>query len=441
LLFLLGGGWLLACSAGESARRERPFSAGEEDIRGSWFAAMGDEFNGLLQTTGRGLSLTDISGDCWGQVNSQRAVFLRRPRYRGNYYLQVRVSGFIPGEPYAQVGVVAWGDQDHYVRNMVGFQPGGFECLAELSGAPSTRGILRFFPLAHPVQCFLRLEVLGRSIRGYHSYDGRIWFNTGAFTLPEEKTTDEYLEGIGIIGVGGGMAQPPVFSEWAEAPLPAYSDDDFAGLSPGPQWMLGQTNGGWGSGETTWWQHEGKLWIRPHSGADVFINHELYPFAACPAPRDASWEVEIKLCGMDPRTRGLFNKSGVVLWQDSGRYVCLAAVKDRDYDQMYCEAVAWCPQAGSSPLICLEGFRPRRPTDVYFRLRRASVRRYTASASYDREEWFTMGSFLMFMPEPEIRLFASGDVNLQHRAGFDHVAAFDYIRRVGPTRDGDHSEK
>lgn len=426
LSFFLSPG-VFAFSASQ-VHKDSLIYSNDEPMRAVWQPAMGEEFASLLERTGQGVRLTDLSGDCWQDINTQRAVFLRKPAFEGDYYFQVEIGEFVPEDRFAQAGLVLWADEDHYVRNTLGFCPPGLEGLGEFGGRPISKGVYRIFPRRHPQRCLLRLEVLNRTVRTYFSYDGKRWYCTGGFSLPRGTSTKELFKGIGLQGVAGKMVQAPLFSRWEEGPLTEYRDDDFSGEAIGSHWLLGQTNGGWGSDAARWEQQDGILWIHPFPGADVYFYQENYPFAAMAAPRAASWEIELKLAAFDPGAKGLWNKAGVILWNDSYHYLYLAAVADQEQDQMYCEALACGAERAEPSALFTEGFRERTKTDVFFRARRLSPHQYTLTASYDREHWMHLGAFSIALDEPQIRLFVSGDISVQYPRDYNFAAGFDFIR-------------
>jgi len=401
-----------------------------EQMRTIWQPAMGEEFAPLLQRSEQGVQLTDISGDCWSDTNTQRAVFLCQPALKAPAYIQVEVSEFVPEDRYAQVGLVAWADEDNYIRNTIGFCPPGSEALAEFNGRTSSQGIYSSYPRGDSQRCLLRFDILNNAIRCYLSYDARHWYCTGGFTLPNSRTVGEFFKGFGLLGVGGRMKQAPQFTNWEKGPLPRYRDDDFSDSVIGDHWTLGQTNGSWCSEQVQYYQNNGMLSIHPFSGSDIYLYYEQYPFAAMETPRANSWEIEIKLVAFNPQAKGLWNKAGIVFWEDNRHYLCEAVVADQEEDQMYFEVLACGASTSKGLAIINEGFQERTVTDVYFRIGKVSPGHFHLQASYNEKTWHSLGSFSAPFNNPQIRLFASGDVNIQYPEDYDFSASFDYVKRL-----------
>ncbi len=254
------------------------------------------------------------------------------------------------------------------------------------------------------------MEVYERSVRTYISDDGKYWFASSGISFPENTASEDFIKHIGIIGVGGDMAGKPIFSAWEEKAFSrVYRNDDFSGRSLHRHWMLGQTNSGWGSEQVEFEQNNGTLAIHPFSGSDVYLGNENYPFAASPSPREKTWIIEVKIQNFDPRSPGKWNKGGVVLWRGNRHYAVLALVKDEDRDQMYFETLVM----GGFYSVKTRGFAAREKTDAFLRFEKLGKNRFSFQASYDRKNWFDLGEYHASLYEPQIRLFASGDIKSQ----------------------------
>jgi len=396
----------------------------------TWTAASGPQCNSLLEATDRGLSLNDIHGDTYENANTQKALFLKKPVRPDRFWFKARIEGFQPVSIFAQCGLVVWNDQDNYIRHTIGFDPPAREALSEFSGKVISRGLFRIYPRTNPQKTFLKLEIMERSVRAFVSDDGEYWFVPGGFSLPRKKTARDFIKGIGILGVGGDMAGKPVFSEWEEGAPGVYQDDDFSGQSLNPQWMLGQTNSGWGRDQVRFEQKNGKLSIHPFSGSDIYLGKENYPFASIPAPRGGDWEIEVKIAGFDPRSPGKWNKGGVVLWWGNRHYAILSLVKDEDSDQIYFESLVMGAKSHFFGSIRTEGFASREKTDAFFRIGKKEGKAFLLRASYDRNHWFDLGKYQIELDEPQVRLFSSGDIQIQYPDEFSFDVQFDYIRKI-----------
>jgi len=346
------------------------------------------------------------------------------------------VSEFNPPERYGQAGLVAWKDQDHYIRATMGFNPAGVECLGEFGGQTSSRGVLSIFPEKNPRTMVLRMEVLERSVRAAFSFDRTVWFAQGGFTLPGENKTGEYFEGYGIMGVAGGASGVPLFSNWTEGPLSSYHDDEFEGNDLSPSWRIGQANSGWGRDKTRIQLKNGMLFLHPFPGSDIYLGNENYPYISQPAPAENKWEMEIAFREFDPLAAGRFNKAGLVLWQDSRHFLSVSLVADEEGDRMYCEALSPGDRKHIFGVV-RGGFRPREKTHAFFRLKRLAPDKYEANLSYDYREWLLLGEFHNPLYEPELRLFASGDIFIQYPQEYDFSPCFDYIRQVPEPKDAE----
>ena len=397
-----------------------------------WNPVMGSDYMNVLEFTDQGFRLKDINGDMYKDYNSQRAVFIRKPIKPQNYYFQCRVNGFVPQDQYAQVGLIAWNDQDNYVRNTVGFLSPAMEGLGEFNGNVHSEGLYYLFPVKHPLSVYLRIDVLTHSIRTYASFDGEYWLTRGGFTLPAGQNSADFIQGAGIMGVGGEMLAPPLFTDWEEGRLASYNDDEFTSPATSPVWMRGQTNAGWGSDECDLFQHDGCLVIKPYSKSDIYFGYENYPFCAMPAPASKTWELEAKVVSFKGVAEGQYNKAGVVLWQDNRHFITLSIVTDARGDRMYFEALSYGDKGHFFGATHIEGFQPRTVTDLFFRLGRLSADTYRLRASYDGKTWFELGTWRNRVPEPQVRLFATRDVFGQYPGKSDYSVSFDYIKQLTP---------
>lgn len=429
-LLLLMTAFLVAPGAQSPEYQDSLIYSSRAEMLSVWTAAMGASAEDLLQPTPGGITILDISGDSYQDVNTQRAVYLRQPHYPSDYYFQVRVSRFVPQDIHAQVGLVLWQDQDHYVRTTVGFIPAGIECLSEFGARTYSRNVLPLYPDGLPNELILRMEVRGEAIRGYVSYDARHWFLCDGFMTPIGSDFMNRVKGIGIIGVGGKMKELPLFSHWEEGSLKDlhYQDDSFDEDEPGAPWFFGQTNAGWHRDQVRITRQDGLLRIRPYPGSDIFLGVENYPFAMIPAPEGESWELEIKVADYDGKANGAWNKVGVVLWQHHRKFLSMALVSDEQQYRMYFESV--CPGVRRSLPSAVNSLSPgeRRMTDAYFRIRKDPLNLYILNVSYDGEEWVEIGRMETDMEQAQLRLFASGDVTVQYPRTFSFEAGFDHVR-------------
>lgn len=395
-----------------------------------WTATEGTDSHSILEPTTKGLSLNDLSGDCYEGINNQKAVFLKKPPVSDHYWFQAEIDEFLPVSKYAQCGLAAWNDQDNYIRHTIGFKTAAREALSEINGRVNSKGLFYIYPRTNPVRTFLKMEVLEHTVRTYASYDGKYWFINGGFALPEGISSKDFVKGIGILGVGGDMAEKPVFSNWKEGTPGLYRNDDFSGEFPGSQWMTGQTNSGWGSEEARIEQKNGNLVIHPYSGSDIYLRNENYPFEAMPSPRKDAWQMEVGIRDFDPHAPGKWNKGGVVLWRGNDHCLVLSLVKDEDNDQVYFESLALGGKKDFSNTVRMDGFAARKKTDAFFRISKKKNDHYFLEASYDGKKWFDLGNGRIPLDAPQIRLFASGDIDRQYPDDYDFSVKFDYIRTV-----------
>jgi len=400
-----------------------------------WTPVMGRDAASLLGVEQNGLRLKDISGDTYEANNTQKAVFLRKPLLEAPYFIEVTVREFNPSERYGQAGLVAWKDQDNYIRATLGFNPAGVECLGEFDGKALSRGVLSLFPGKNPRTMILRMEILERSVRAAFSFDRAVWFAQGGFTLPGNNTAGDYFQGCGILGVGGGASGAPLFTDWTEGSLPPYRDDEFEGAELKPPWRCGIANGGWGRDKTRIQLESGTLLLHPFPGSDIYLGNENYPYISQPAPRANHWEIEIALKDFNPWALGRYNKAGIVLWQDTRHFLCVSLVADDEGDRMYCEALSPGDRKHIFGVV-RAGFRRREISDAFIRLKRLAQERYQVRISYDGKEWLQIGEFRNALYEPQLRLFASGDIFIQYPQEYDFSACFDYVRQIPETKDG-----
>ena len=399
-----------------------------------WTPVMGKDAASILGIELNGLRLKDISGDTYEAKNTQKAVFLRNPRLEPPYFIEVTISEFNPPQRFGQAGLVAWKDQDNYIRATIGFNPAGVECLGEFGGKSSSRGVISIFPVKNPRTIVLRMEVLERSVRAAFSFDRAVWFAQGGFTLPGENMASEYFQGYGIIGVAGSASGAPLFSDWTQGPLPVYRDDEFEDAELKSPWRFGLANGGWGRDKTRISLGNGMLFLHPFPGSDIYLGNENYPYISQPAPAEDKWEMEIALKDFNPLAPGRWNKAGLVLWQDTRHFLCVSLVADEEGDRMYCEALSPGDRKNIYGVV-RGGFRQREKTCAFFRLKRLAPDKYEVNLSYDGSKWLLLGEFHNELYEPELRLFASGDIFIQYPQEYDFSARFDYIRKVPETKD------
>ena len=378
----------------------------------------------------KGLTLADLSGDCWQDRNDHRAVFLRDPKGETPYFVEAVMSGFEPADRFAQAGLVAWNDDDNYLRLTAGFLPPGYECLVELGGRAGSGGIQRLYPRTHPLQTRLRLEVGERTVAGLVSVTPGLWHPAGVLTVPEGATTRDFLAGPGIIGVGGRCDAPPRFTDWREGPLAAYRDDEFGTETGRAPWRVLLGTPGWGAPEVRVWEENGHVRIRPMSGADIFFDNSAYPCLEQPAPTAETWQLEVRVSAFDATAPGRWRKGGIVLWQGDALKLATAIVADDHFDHMYFETLAD-PGAAWARRHVITGHRPRAITDAVFRITRLAPDNYVVEASYDGAAWVPQGTFRIPLDEPRLRLFASGDVLMQY-PGLDWSVAFDSVRATVP---------
>ena len=175
---------------------------------------------------------------------------------------------------------------------------------------------------------------------------------------------------------------------------------------------------------------DGHLAIHPYSGSDIYLRNENYPFVAIPAPMGETWELEIKIVNFDPQSPGKWNKGGVVLWQGNRSQLICSLVKDEEGDQIYFEALALGAKGHFFGAIKTEGFAPMNKTDAFFRIRKKTEQRFFLEASYDQNNWFDLGEYDIPLHEPQIRLFATGDIFIQYPGEFDFEVCFDYLRKI-----------
>ncbi|MBN1901918.1 hypothetical protein JW926_11400 [Candidatus Sumerlaeota bacterium] len=394
-----------------------------------WRPVMGEDVKTLLGIESGGIRILDLTGDTYEAWNTQKAVFLRKPVHKPPYYFQVTIDDMNPPEKYGQAGIVAWRDADNCIRTTIGFNPAGMECLGEFGGKPKSRGVPGLYPVKNPQKTALRMEVLERSIRGYISHDGIRWFGSGGFTLPGENKSEQYLEGIGILGVAGGKTGLPIFSNWIEGTLAVYKDDEFEGVKLGDQWMTGQPNGGWGSDKTKIYLENGNLYFHPFPGSDIYFANENYPYISMPAPVSDSWTLEARISEFRGKAHGRWNKAGILFWQDIDHFITLSLVADEYDDIMYIEILS---PGDNNPGSVLKTERHRvcENTEIAFRLARKDLSHYEGYAAFGSGDPVHLASFENPLYEPQIRLFATGDVMMQYPDDHDFYAAFDYIKII-----------
>ncbi|HQH11635.1 MAG TPA: hypothetical protein PLS31_04320 [Candidatus Sumerlaeota bacterium] len=367
--------------------------------------------------------LTETSGDIYEKDNTQKVVYVKKPQFTPPYYYEATVQEFFPTQRYTQAGLIFWRDADNYVRNTIGFITHCVEGLAEWNGKAQSRGISPFYPNPYPEKARLRIEVGERTVRTLASVEPERWILTGGWTLPQDQATSSFANGIGVIGLNG-VDEKPLFCDWTEGLLGEYEDDDFGGDSLKKCWMVGMTNCGWGKYEI--YQKKGNLYIAPYAGSDIFIGKENYPFVSMPAPKGEQWEIEVKM-NFDPaRAIGRWNKAGVVLAQSNKRFITIYALADDMREDIFIEGI----NTDFMGTVSVDAFAPKKKTDIYFRLRKKEANKFWVSASYDGRQWSQIGDYNCPMPEPQIRLFASGDVLNQYPKKFKFQAVFDYVKKI-----------
>lgn len=367
--------------------------------------------------------ITEMPGDTYEEQNSQKAVYIKKPQFKPPFYYEATVQDFYPTQRYTQAGLIFWRDADNYIRNTIGFITHCAEGLAEWDGKTQSRGIFPFFPNPYPEKTRLRVEVGERTVRTLVSVEPGEWILTGGWTLPHDQTTSSFAKGIGIIGLNGAD-EKPLFCDWKEGLLREYEDDDFDGDSLKKCWMFGRTNGGWGNFEAS--QKNGGLHIAPFAGSDVFLGKENYPFVSMPAPMDEQWEIEVKLSFDPSNAIGRWNKAGVVLAQSNRHFIAAYVLADDTRDDIFIETL----NTDFMGTVSVDGFAPKKKTDVFIRIQKKAANKYLVRASYDARQWYQIGDYHCPMPEPQIRLFASGDVLNQYSKNFKFNAVFDYVKKI-----------
>lgn len=392
-----------------------------------WTPAMGGDCAKLLTASGQGLIINDIKGDMHEKDNNQRAVFIKKPDYDSNYFIEVTVSDFTPSARYSQAGLILWNDEDNYIRYTVGFNPNGLELLGEFGGKALSNGVYAIYPERLPMSVRLRIEVGRKSVTGYYLKDGKIFSCMGGFTFPEGKDAGSFIKGVGIMGAQGGVTEKPLFSDWASGQIDSvYADDDFSGDKISPKWRLAVTNAGWGCSNDTFCQHGGKFRIKPFSGSDIFLGNFNYPFIGIPAPKDERWTVEIKMSDFPASVKGRWNKGGIILSQANHNSLMAYLVNDEQEDEMYFEVL----NGSGHGSVKVAGFLPKKKTDVYIRVEKAGKNKFILKASTDGVEWKKLGNYNIKLDEAQLRLFASGDITMQHIKDYNFAVDFDYIKEI-----------
>jgi hypothetical protein len=249
-------------------------------------------------------------------------------------------------------------------------------------------------------------------------------------TLPEGATAGDSLAGLGILGVGGRVDAPPRFYDWQEGRLAAYGDDEFGPDPSEAPWRALLGTSGWGARNVRIWEADGLLRIRPMSGADIYFDNSAYPSLEQPAPTAETWQLEIRISAFDATAPGRWRKGGVVLWQGDTRQLIMSIVADDHHDHMFFETLAAGADRRSRRHQSF-GHRPRDITDAVFRITRRAPDRYTVETSYDGDHWIDQGEIRIPLDEPRLRLFASGDVLMQHPRE-DWSVGFDWVRATIP---------
>ncbi len=400
-----------------------------EEALAVWHPADERVDTGRLLLEKDGIGISDLRGDCWKDSNDHRAVFLRDPRLDEGYFFEAAVEDLVPGDPYAQAGLVAWSDADNYLRMTVGFRPAGYECLGEIAGDVPVYGIYRTFPLEHPFRARLRIEVGRRFLAAFVSFDDGPWHPAGALMLPEDVLARDWIRGIGLIGVGGRAESPPRFREWREGSLPGYRDDAFTEGRRRASWRLLSGAPEWGRTRIGYGISKGTLRLRAMPGADVYFDNANYPCVEQPAPAADSWRIEAGIRRFDGEAPGRWHKAGLILWQGDRNQVIVCAVSDEESDHMYFESLV--DGNGVFPRrITTAGYRPREATGAFLRLTRSDGDLYRAEASWDGTAWFDLGESRPGIEEGRLRLFVSGDVLMECPHARGPEAAFDFIRFV-----------
>lgn len=404
----------------------------KEELIKVWRLDSGENIDSIIEFCEKGIKIKDIFGDCYEEKNNQKAVILRKPKFEKNYYFQADISNFIPISQYAQAGLVVWKDLDNYVRNTIGFKTAGTEGLAEFNGKSRSRGVHSVYPTKNPFSATVRIEILTKTIRTYIFFDSKLWLSTGGFTLPENIVLNDFIQGIGILGIGGEMADKPLFSNWKEGAISSiYQDNNFDDKNLNENWITGQTNAGWGSENSKVLLHKGHLIIKPFSGSDIYLGNENYPFAAIPAPQDDEWALEVKINSFNPFSKGKYNKGGMVLWQDNQHYIILTLVCENESKQIYFESLSAGDKGQFFGGVNNNGFSELKITDAYLRLKKEKEEnKFSLKASYDGKTWLDLGTYNNTLPEPQIRLFATGDISVQYPKDYNFEVKFDYIKKI-----------
>ncbi len=384
-----------------------------------------------FETTSAGLRIRDLSGDCWQDLNNQRALLLRTPQFSPSYAFQARVRGFVPADVHAQVGIVAWQDPDNYVRCTSGFRTPRVEAVAERARKTAVAAWNMEPRPGRPAARGLRLEVRPGMIRAFADVKHEYWVEVGSFLRPAAPRAARPFPAIGILAVGGRAHRAPVVCDWVEHPLASFMPDDFDGEGLAPHWRAGQTGPSWGAAKTEITLRNGRLVIIPFSGSDI-CNRRLrhFPYVAQGVPAGDAWEIEVRIADFPARTPGRWWRAGVVLWQDAGHLVHVSVVCDDGFDHMNLEAIAVGARKPRSNPVFFGGFRPRRRTGAFLRIRKSAPDRYLFRASYDGAEWIELGEIVIALVEPELRLFACGDQTMREWNRHRFPVMFDSLRRI-----------
>lgn len=394
--------------------------AGGVASAGPWKAVV-DSARDLIRETSAGIELLDTQGDPYADSNTQKSVFLRQPARKPPYAVEATVNGTTPLDTYSQAGLVAWRDADNYVRISTGFDHPGAELLGEFNGKPVPRGMYPLYPSPGTDPIRLRMEVLEHSVRGYASRDGLSWLRLGGVTLPAGKTCPDFFSGIGVLGIGGKMQVPPSITGWTESAMTETSMGANLLASPDGWFRVPYMNGDPDEQARLGWKNSG-LQFTSMSGSDLYFGLERYPYISRLAPAAQKWCAQLRISQFNAAQPGAYIKAGIVIWQDNQTFIAWNVVSDKQFHQAYLEtlvsggvlettdAATGTRQQQNSMQT---GFRGLDTTDITLRITRESANRYSLSGSYDGKNWMDLKTVIADLPEPQVRLFLSGDIYVQ----------------------------
>lgn len=170
-----------------------------------------NEDPGNYSVSGSKLNTYTLQGDLWGPYNSAKNVFLvHNPLGTGNFQITMKVLDFNPVQYHQQVAILAYDNNDNYVKCANGFLlvvPGGaraWEFGREIN--QSYNATLSQTDAAN-ANFYLRLVKAGKSYMQYYSLDGSTFKKINQ-TLTYGNGAPNYLGFVAF--QGAEETQPPV---------------------------------------------------------------------------------------------------------------------------------------------------------------------------------------------------------------------------------------